>query len=161
MDYEAREKLRNISVSTVERLLFKHKKKLKIRGTYGTKSGPPLKKRVTIPTHRECALQPPGFFQIDLVQHDGGEFINNALFLWRRENAVAFTKGRTGGKNDDCRVERKNYSTVRKTAGCPRCSGDKAVRALRDLYSPWISWPQPLLPLHEAPFQGAHRPQVP
>ncbi|MDR2796981.1 MAG: hypothetical protein LBB80_01420 [Treponema sp.] len=43
--------VRNISASTVERLLAKHKKKLKIRGTSGTKAGPPLKKRVTILTH--------------------------------------------------------------------------------------------------------------
>jgi hypothetical protein len=193
VSHEVREKRRNISVSTVERLLFKHKKKLKIRGTCGTKGGPPLKKRVAILTHRECALQPPGFFQIDLVHHNGGnpagefcytltmtdvktgwtvhyplrnkahkwvreslqdarnrfifpfhaihsdcggEFINNALFLWRRENAVAFTKGRTGRKNDNCRVEQKNNSTVRKTAGCSRYSGDKAVEALRALYPP-------------------------
>jgi hypothetical protein len=74
MNGEVREKLRSISASTVERLLVKHKKKLplKIRGRRGTKAGPPLKKRVTILTHRECALQPPGFFQIDLVRHDGG-----------------------------------------------------------------------------------------
>jgi hypothetical protein len=193
MDPEVREKLRSISASTVERLLVKHKKKLKIRGTRGTKSGPPLKKRVSILTHRECALQPPGFFQIDLVQHDGGnpagefcftltmtdvatgwtvhyplknkahkwvkesledarrrfvfpfhaihsdcgsEFINNALFLWCQQNAITFTKGRTGRKNDNCWVEQKNNSTVRKTVGYFRYSGDTAVEALRALYTP-------------------------
>jgi hypothetical protein len=198
MDDDVREKLRSISVSTVERLLVKHKKKLRIRGTCGTKSGPPLKKRVAILAYRECALQPPGFFQIDLVQHDGGnpsgefadlrsdytltmtdvatgwtvhyplrnkahkwvkeslqdarnrfvfpfhaihsdcgsEFINDALFLWCRDNAITFTKGRTGRKNDNCWVEQKNNSTVRKTAGYSRYSGDKTVEALRALYSP-------------------------
>jgi hypothetical protein len=193
MDGEVREKLRNISASTVERLLVKHKKKLKIRGTSGTKAGPPLKKRVTILTRRECALQPPGFFQIDLVQHDGGspagefcftltmtdvatgwtvhyplknkahkwvkesledarkrflfpfraihsdcggEFINDALFLWCQEHSIAFTRGRTGRKNDNCRVEQKNNSTVRKNAGYFRYSGDAAVQALRVLYTP-------------------------
>jgi hypothetical protein len=168
MSHEVREKLRNISVSTVERLLVKHKKKLKIRGRSGTKSGQTLKKRVAILTHRECVLQPPGFFQIDLVQHDGdnpsgefcytltmndvatgwmvhyplrnkahkwvkeslqdagsrfifpfhtihsdcgSEFINDALFLWRRDKAITFTKSRTGRKNDNCWVEQK--TTVR------------------------------------------------
>jgi hypothetical protein len=72
MDETVREQLRHISASTVERLLARHKRRLKIRGTSGTRSGPPLKKRVTILSHFECAQQPPGFFQIDLVQHDGG-----------------------------------------------------------------------------------------
>jgi hypothetical protein len=164
MDPEVKEKLRSISASTVEQLLVKHQKKLKIWGTSGTKSGPPLKKRVAILTHRECALQPPGFFPIDLVQHDGGnpvgafcftlimtdvatgwtvhyplknkahkwvkesledarrhfvfpfhaihsdcgsEFINNTLSLWCQQNAITFTKGRIGRKNDNCWVERK------------------------------------------------------
>jgi hypothetical protein len=72
LDETVREQLRNISASTAEWLLAKHKRRLKIRGTSGTRAGPPLKKRVSILTHFECALQPPGFFQIDLVQHDGG-----------------------------------------------------------------------------------------
>jgi hypothetical protein len=92
MDHEVREKLRSISASTVERLLAKHKKKLKIRGTSGTKSGPSLKKRVTILTHRECVLQPPGFFQIDLVQHDGGNTAGEFCFtLTMTDEATGWT----------------------------------------------------------------------
>jgi hypothetical protein len=51
IDHEVREKLRRISVATGERLLVNYKKRLKIRGSGGTKSGPLLKKRVA-----ECAL---------------------------------------------------------------------------------------------------------
>jgi hypothetical protein len=193
MNDEVREKLRKISISTVERLLVKHKKKSRIRGTSGTKAGLPLRKRVTVMTHFECALQPPGFFQIDLVQHDGGdpsgefcytltmtdvasgwtvhyplrnkahkwvkesledarrtfifpfhaihsdtgsEFLNNALVQWCLENHITFTKGRTGRKNDNCWVEQKNNSTVRKTVGYARYCGDAGVEALRTVYRP-------------------------
>jgi hypothetical protein len=177
----------------VERLLAGHKKKLKIRGTAGTKAGPPLKKRVTILTHFECAKEGPGFFQIDLVQHDGGnpsgefcytltmtdvasgwtvhyplrnkahkwvieslehfcasspfplraihsdcgsEFLNDVRVKWCGKHTVSFTRGRTGRKNDNCWVEQKNNSTVRKTAGYSRYSGDTGVQALRALYRP-------------------------
>ncbi|GHU99243.1 hypothetical protein FACS189483_08280 [Spirochaetia bacterium] len=57
----------------VERFLVKHKQKTRIRGTSGTKTGRPLRKLVTVMTHFECAVQPPRFFQIDLVQHNGGD----------------------------------------------------------------------------------------
>jgi hypothetical protein len=61
MDETVREQLRHISASTAERLLAKHKRRLKIRGTSGTQAGPPLKKRVAILTHFECAREPPIF----------------------------------------------------------------------------------------------------
>jgi hypothetical protein len=63
----------------------------------------------------------------------GREFINNALFLWCQENALSFTRGRNGRKNDNCRVEQKNNRILRKTAGCSRSSGDQALQTLRDL----------------------------
>jgi hypothetical protein len=97
MGHEVREKLRRISASTVERLLVKNKEKMKIRGTGGTKSGPPLKKRVAILTHRECALQPPRFFQIDRVQHDGGNPVGEFADLRSessRKITVRFAKRR-------------------------------------------------------------------
>jgi hypothetical protein len=52
--------------------LAKHKKKTRVRGTSGTQAGPPLRKRVAVMTGQECTAQPPGFFQTDPVQHDGG-----------------------------------------------------------------------------------------
>src|SRR5215470_6151987 len=64
-------------------------------------------------------------FPFHAIHSDSGsEFLNNALVIWCKEHSIAFTKGRTGRKNDNCWVEQKNNSTVRKTAGYARYSGD-------------------------------------
>jgi hypothetical protein len=73
MDDTVADKLRRISPASIDRLLRKDRAKYKIRGTCGTK---PLKKKLSIlvPTQTwfECSTLPPGYFQIDLVFHDGG-----------------------------------------------------------------------------------------
>jgi hypothetical protein len=70
---EVVEKLRKISASTIDRLLKPLKAKLKIKGTSGTKpAAQHLKKLVPMLSHFECIEQGDGLWQIDLVQHDGG-----------------------------------------------------------------------------------------
>ena len=75
---EAITKLRKISASTIDRLLKPHKATVKIKGTSGTKSAAQyLKKLVPMirtfgSSHFECIEQGDGVWQIDLVQHDGG-----------------------------------------------------------------------------------------
>ncbi|GHV85035.1 hypothetical protein AGMMS50230_06430 [Spirochaetia bacterium] len=76
-------------------------------------------------------------FPFHAIHSDSGsEFLNYAIVKWCTENAITFTKGRTSRKNDNCWVEQKNSSTVRKTAGLCRYCGDAAVEALRSLYRP-------------------------
>jgi len=72
MEAEVREKLKTISASTIDRLLRKTKRALAIRGTCGTKATTRLNRLVPVKTHFECAAAPPGYFQVDLVFHDGG-----------------------------------------------------------------------------------------
>jgi hypothetical protein len=56
-------------------------------------------------------------FPLRAIHSDSGsESLNAALVNWRQRHAAAFTRGRTGRKNDNCWVEQNN-STVRKTAG--------------------------------------------
>jgi hypothetical protein len=66
-------KLRKISASIIDRLLKPIKARMKIKGTSGTKpASGHLKKLVPMLSHFECIEQGDGLWQIDLVQHDGG-----------------------------------------------------------------------------------------
>jgi len=66
-------KLRKISASTIDRLLKKTKAKMNIKGTSGTKAAKGhIKSQIPVMSHFECKEQGPGVWQIDLVQHDGG-----------------------------------------------------------------------------------------
>jgi len=70
---EVTAKLRKISASTIDRLLKPLKAKIKVKGTCGTKPAVQhLKKLVPMLSHFECIEQGDGLWQIDLVQHDGG-----------------------------------------------------------------------------------------
>ena len=70
---EVIKKMGKISASTIDRLLKPSKEVLKTKGTSGTKPAANHIK-ATIPTlsHFQCAEQGNGLWQIDLVQHDGG-----------------------------------------------------------------------------------------
>ena len=66
-------KLGKISPSTIDRLLKSSKAKLKIKGTSGTKSAAKhIKALIPTLSHFQCTEQGGGLWQIDLVQHDGG-----------------------------------------------------------------------------------------
>ena len=66
-------KLGKISGATIDRLLKKEKEKARIKGTSGTKPAKShIKSLIPVMTHFECTEQGSGLWQIDLVQHDGG-----------------------------------------------------------------------------------------
>jgi hypothetical protein len=66
-------KLHKISASTIDRLLKKTKAGMNIKGTSGTKGAKGhIKSQIPVMSHFECKEQGPGIWQIDLVQHDGG-----------------------------------------------------------------------------------------
>ena len=66
-------KLRIISAATIDRLLKKVKANMKIKGTNGTKPAKGhIKSSIPVMSHFQCKEQGPGVWQIDLVQHDGG-----------------------------------------------------------------------------------------
>lgn len=64
----------------------------------------------------------------------GGEFINDIMFRYCREQAILFTRARPGKKNDQCKVEQKNRSVVRDNVGYNRYEGEDARRALSAFY---------------------------
>jgi hypothetical protein len=186
-------KLKKISAATIDRLLRKNKAALKIKGTGGTKQAANhIKKLIPVLSHFECVEQANGLWQIDLVQHDGGnpsgefcytltitevknawtvhyalknkafqwvynalddacsllplpvrilhsdngsEFVNNSLAAWCGQKGIIQTRSRGGKKNDNCFVEQKNGSSVRKIVGYARYSGDAGVAALQAIYN--------------------------
>jgi transposase InsO family protein len=57
-------------------------------------------------------------FPLKGAHYDNGmEFINEPLLSWRLTRHIEPTRSRPCRKNDNCFAERKNYNTVRKTAG--------------------------------------------
>ena len=69
---KVREKLFKISAATIDRLLSDTRKKYRIKGRSTTRPGSLLKKSVPIRTFADWDEKVPGFFEVDLVSHDGG-----------------------------------------------------------------------------------------
>lgn len=69
---EVRSKLLTISSATIDRLLASERKRLKLKGRTGTKPGSLLKNSIPIKTFADWNDTRPGFIEIDLVAHDGG-----------------------------------------------------------------------------------------
>lgn len=67
------EKLLRISASTIDRVLAPDRKKQALKGRSGTKPGTLLKNQIKIRTFSEWNERRPGFVEIDLVGHDGGD----------------------------------------------------------------------------------------
>jgi hypothetical protein len=66
-------KLLKISASTIDRLLAPERKKQALKGRSGTKPGTLLKHQIPVRTFSEWNEAQPGFAEIDLVGHDGGD----------------------------------------------------------------------------------------
>jgi len=82
---EVREKLLKISASTIDRLLKPEKDKFRLgKGRSGTKPGTLLKNSIPIRTFADWNDAVPGFTEVDLVGHDGGnasgDFIQSLNF---------------------------------------------------------------------------------
>ena len=68
-----RDKLLTISAATIDRLLQHERARLRLKGRTHTKPGSLLKHQIPIRTFADWNEQEPGFFEIDLVAHDGGD----------------------------------------------------------------------------------------
>jgi len=81
---KVREKLFKISAATIDRLLVETRKRYRIKGRSTTKPGTLLKKSIPIRTFTDWDEAKPGFFEVDLVSHDGratrGDFIQSLNF---------------------------------------------------------------------------------
>jgi hypothetical protein len=69
-----------------------------------------------------------------LDSDSGGEFINHIVYRYCQERGILFTRSRPARKNDQCRIEQKNYSVVRQNVGYDRYEGEEAIRALNAFY---------------------------
>jgi hypothetical protein len=70
---DVRQKLSRISASSIDRLLAKERRKHQIKGRGNTKPGTLLKHQIPIRTFSDWNEHKPGFVEIDLVGHDGGD----------------------------------------------------------------------------------------
>ncbi len=72
VETEVREKLLRISRSTIDRLLYKERKRFELKPRSKTRPGSLIKRRIPIRTHKGWREDGPGFIEIDLISHDGG-----------------------------------------------------------------------------------------
>jgi len=189
---ETKNKLLNISASSIDRLLKPIKNDLSFKGKSTTKPGSLLKKDIPVRLGTEWDDAVPGYVEIDLVAHcgdsthgefvstldvtdictgwtesravvnkaqihvfdalmnieknlpfaylgidsdNGSEFINAHLYRYCKANNICFTRGRPNKSNDNCYVEQKNWSVIRRNIGYCRYEGNEAVELLNSYYS--------------------------
>lgn len=77
--------------------------------------------------------QPFPFAGID--SDNGSEFINQELYRYCKQKGICFTRSRTYTKNDNCHVEQKNWSLVRRHIGYGRYEGETALKLLNEYYA--------------------------
>jgi len=77
--------------------------------------------------------QPFRFAGID--SDNGAEFINHELYRYCKGQGICFTRSRPYTKNDNCHVEQKNWSLVRRHIGYGRYEGEAALKLLNDYYA--------------------------
>ena len=65
---------------------------------------------------------------------NGSEFINAHLLRFCKENKITFTRSRPYRKNDNCYVEQKNYSVVRKFVGYLKHDTEEELEILNEFY---------------------------
>ena len=69
---QVRDKLLRISSASIDRMLAPERVRLRVKGRSGTKPGSMLKRQIPIRTFAEWNEDRPGFCEVDLVGHDGG-----------------------------------------------------------------------------------------
>jgi len=66
---------------------------------------------------------------------NGSEFINHHLIRYCRRQGIQFTRSRPYKKDDNARIEQKNWTHVRRIWGWERYDSSQVVRAMNDLYA--------------------------
>lgn len=190
LDTTTKEKLLTISAATIDRLLAPERKRLSSSTRSRTKPGTLLKHQIPIKTFSEWDDKRPGFVEMDLVGHDGGnisgdyiqtldvtdvctgwtetqavrnkaqvwvfealkqireclpfellgidsdngsEFINDQLYRYCLKEEITFTRARAYRKNDNCYVEQKNWSVVRRALGYLRYDTQRELEIINRL----------------------------
>jgi hypothetical protein len=95
---------------------------------------------------------------LGLGSDNGTEFINRGMYEYCGRQRITFTRSRSYKKNDNCHVEQKNWSIIRRQVGYQRYSSKAAYEALEDLYTLmrlYLNFFQPVLKLVSKSRQGA------
>lgn len=92
------------------------------------------------------------FALLGLDPDNGVEFINWIMKRYCEEHAIIFTRIRPYKKNDNCYVEQKNYTTLRRFIGYARYDTEKQLSLIKQillLAEPYINFFQPVKKLKE------------
>ena len=101
---------------------------------------------------------------------NGSEFINHQLLRYCQSEQITFTRSRPYRKNDNCFVEQKNFSVVRRHVGYQRLEGEDQQIMLNELYKYlrlYVNYFQPSMRLASKERRGAavkktyHRAETP
>ena len=95
---------------------------------------------------------------LGLDSDNGGEFINQHLFAYCQREKITFTRSRSYKKNDNCHVEQKNWSVVRRLIGYDRYNSRAAYETLNriyDLLRLYVNFFQPVMKLVSKTRHGA------
>lgn len=91
---------------------------------------------------------------------NGSEFINEIVWRYAKRHRVAFTRSRPYAKNDNCFVEQKNGTHIRKMVGHYRYDTRAEYALLKDLYRQdlrlYKNFFQPIIPLISKERIGGH-----
>ena len=89
------------------------------------------------------------FALLGIDSDNGSEFINAHLLRYCKRNSLTFTRGRPNKKNDQCRVEQKNWDIIRKMIGYARFDTYEQLAILKQIYS--------MLTLYQNYFQPSQK----
>ena len=101
---------------------------------------------------------------------NGSEFINADLLEYCQQERLTFTRSRPYRKNDNCYVEQKNYTIVRRHVGYQRLAGAQQLTLVNQLYEQlrlYVNYFQPSMKLKCKERQGSQvkktydKPQTP
>ena len=70
----------------------------------------------------------------EIHSDNGTEYINSHLFRYTQKEELAFSRSRPNKKNDNCFVEQKNWTHVKKYVGYLRYDTQEELRILNNLY---------------------------
>ena len=89
---------------------------------------------------------------------NGSEFINADLLQYCQQQRLTFTRSRPYRKNDNCYVEQKNYTMVRRHVGYQRLAGSEQLALVNKLYEYlrlYTNYFQPLMKLKSKERHGS------
>jgi hypothetical protein len=99
------------------------------------------------------------FTMLGLDPDNGSEFINHELKRYCEMHNIMFTRIRPYKKNDNCYVEQKNYTVLRRFLGYARYDTEKQLGIIKEilvLVEPYVNFFQPSMKLMEKIRIGTH-----